>query len=335
MELKSGQIIRNDMNKNAMGGTELSAISLFDRLDKNLLNEFQIFHGRIRELDESKIRIAVMHDLPEDPECSKLRDHNFRNKFHKIVYVSNWQYNRFQSVLGLPYSENDMVLENGIQPLDFRPNKSKETINLIYTSTPHRGLGILVPVFEALQKYFDNIHLHVFSSFEIYGWGERDDQFKELFDKCRNNPSITYHGFQPYEVVREQVSNSHILAYPSIWQETSCRALIEAMSAGLLCVHPNYAALSDTSGGLNLMYHGDENPAKHANIFMRALHSAITQIKENDLNGYLQYVKTYADNRFNLDKIATQWDATLQELLAHYPDESSRKYKENYFVFNT
>ena len=58
-------------------------------------------------------------------------------------------------------------------------------------------------------------------------------------------------------------------------------------------------------------------------------------IKENDLNGYLQYVKTYADNRFNIDKIATQWDATLQELLAHYPDEDSRKYKENYLVFRT
>ncbi len=335
MELISGQIIRNEMNTNAMGGTELSAISLFERLDTDLLKEFQIFHGRIRELDESKIRIAVMHDLPEDPECSKLKDHNFRNKFQKIVYVSNWQYNNFQQVLQLPYSENDQVIENGIVPLEFRPNKPNDKINLIYTSTPHRGLGILVPVFEALQNYFDDIHLHIFSSFEIYGWPERNGPFEDLFEKCRNNPGITYHGYKPYEVVRQQVSDSHILAYPCIWRETSCRALIEAMSAGLLCVHPNYAALSDTSGGLNLTYHGDDNPSTHANIFLRALHSAITQVKENKLNSYLNYVKVYADNRFNIDKITMQWDAMLRELLLKYPNAESRKFQKEYLVFNT
>ncbi|MCX6783278.1 MAG: glycosyltransferase family 4 protein [Candidatus Levybacteria bacterium] len=337
MELNAGKVIRNEMNQNAMGGTELSALSLFDRLEVPLMREFQIFHGRIRELDESKIRIAVMHDLPEDPECSKLKDSNLRNKFHKIVYVSNWQYSRFQEVLKIPYSDNDIVIENGIAPITPNPDKTKDVINLIYTSTPQRGLGILVPVFEALQKTFNNIHLHIFSSFEIYGWSDMDTPFKELFDKCKSNPGITYHGFQPYEKVREQLSNSHIFAYPSVWQETSCRALIEAMSAGLLCVHPNYAALPDTSGGLNMMYQGDGSPHLHANIFYNVLYTALQQISQegNNLESYLNYVKSYSDNRYNISKIVSKWDFMMRDLLAKFPDEESRKFQQDMLIFNT
>ena len=335
MELTGGKIIRNETNENSMGGTELSALSLFNRLETSLMQEFQIFHGRIRELDESKIRIAVMHDLPEDPECSKLKDHNFRAKFHKIVYVSNWQYTRFQHVLGIPYSENDIILENGIEPIDLNPNKNNDTINLVYTSTPQRGLGILIPVFRVLQEHFKNIHLHVFSSFKIYGWDEMDRQFQNLYDECNNNPGITYHGFQPLEVVREQLSLSHILAYPCMWQETSCRALIEAMSAGLLCVHPNFAALPDTSGGLNMMYQGDINPTTHANIFLGVMHSAITQVVENKLENYLKYVKTYADNRFNIAKIANQWDFIMRELSEKYSNPESRKFRKDILIFKT
>ena len=335
MEINAGKVIRNEMNQNAMGGTELSALSLFDRLEVPLMQEFQIIHGRIRELDETKIRIAVMHDLPEDPECSKLKDNNFRNKFHKIVYVSNWQYNRFQEVLGIPYSENDVIIENGISIINPNPNKNNDVINLIYTSTPQRGLGILVPVFEALQKSFSNIHLHVFSSFNIYGWENMDEPFEKLFDKCKENPGITYHGFQPYEKVREQLSNSHIFAYPSVWQETSCRALMEAMSVGLLCVHPNFGALPDTAGGLNMMYQGDADPNIHANIFFNALYGAIEQLQSGNLTSYMNYVKTYTDNRFNIDKIASKWDFVMRDLLRRFPTEEDRRYQKDMLIFNT
>jgi hypothetical protein len=41
--------------------------------------------------------------------------------------------------------------------------KSKERIKLIYHTTPHRGLQILVPVFEKLCEWHDDIELDVFS----------------------------------------------------------------------------------------------------------------------------------------------------------------------------
>ena len=325
----------NEVSLNANGGTELAKRDLGRLLPPDLLDNFQIICSRVRDLDESKIRIYWVHDLPQDPECNKLADVNFRNKFHKIVYVSNWQYSQFRTVLNLPYSDKDIVIENGIEPIEPNPNRSNDKINLIYTSTPQRGLNILVPVFELIQQHHEDIHLHVFSSFNIYGWPQMDEKFQELFQRCKDNPGITYHGFQPYDKVREQLANSHIFAYPSIWEETSCRALIEAMSAGLLCVHPNYGALSDTSGSLNLMYHGDDNLQQHAATFANALHSAIAQLRQNKVNNYLEFVKNYADNRFNLPKIAKQWEWLLTDLSNKYDTLESRKIKSEEFVFIT
>jgi UDP-glucose:(glucosyl)LPS alpha-1,2-glucosyltransferase len=322
-----GGFEENEISIKANGGTELAKRDLTRLLPTGLLDNFQIICSRVRDLDVSKIRIYWVHDLPHDPECKKLADTNFRKKFHKIVYVSNWQYSQFRTVLSLPYSTNDIIIENGIEPIRPNPNKSNNQINLIYTSTPQRGLNILVPVFEYIKQHKENIHLHVFSSFNIYGWPQMDYKFQDLFDRCKDNSNITYHGFQPYQKVREQIANSHIFAYPSIWEETSCRALIEAMSAGLLCVHPNYGALPDTSGNMNLkMYQGDVDLQLHAVAFANSLSSAIDLIQKKNINNYLNSVKNYTDNRFNLAKIVKQWESLLINLSNKYDTLESRKF---------
>ena len=33
-------------------------------------------------------------------------------------------------------------------------------------------------------------HLHVYSSFEIYGWKENNEPFKELFEHIEKNPNV-------------------------------------------------------------------------------------------------------------------------------------------------
>lgn len=328
----------NEISAKANGGTELAKRYLASKLPEDLLSNFQIICSRVRDLDESKIRIYWCHDLPEDPECSKLADESFRNKFHKIVYVSNYQYSRFRHALKLPYSDKDIVIENGIDPITLNPDRSNNEINLIYTSTPHRGLNILVPAFELVSQHIQDIKLHVFSSFEIYGWKEMDSKFQELFDRCRENPNIVYHGFQPYEKVREQLANSHIFAYPSIWEETSCRALIEAMSAKLLCIHPNYGALADTAGGMTFMYHGDDDLTKHATTFANMIHNGIMQLrseKYQQVDNYLSLAKVYADNRFNNNKITDLWNHLLNTLVNKYPTVEERKFPINYVTFKT
>lgn len=318
----------NEISKNSQGGTESVKRGLAERLPEGLADDFQIICSRVRKIEEDKIRVYWLHDLPEDPETNHLKDQNSRDRFHKRVYCSNWQYQRYQLVCGFPYDKNDIVIETPIDPIpEEEIEKDKDQIRLIYTSTPQRGLNILVPVVEELAKEHKDIHLDVFSSYKIYGWEDSDKQFEPLYDRIRKHPNMTYHGFQPNDKVKDALKRSHIFAYPNIWLECNSRSLIEAMSAKNMCVHPNLGGLADTSGSLTFQYQGDHNNNEHASIFFHALKQAVNGIKNEpeNTNGYLSFIKAYTDTRFNWNKIVTQWTDLLVGLKAQYPDVNSRK----------
>lgn len=300
----------------AMGGTELMALGLSSNLGERF-EDFQIVCSRVRELDESKFRIFWGHDLPEDPESHFLKDPNLRDRFHHFVFVSNWQLWAYATHYQLPM-DRCSVIPNAITPIEphIKPDP-EERVNLIYFSTPHRGLELLVPVFDRLHsKFGDNIHLDVYSSFSLYGWSERDKPYEQLFERCRAHPGITYHGAKGNEEIREALKKAHILAYPSIWQETSCIVLIESMSAGLECVHSNLAALPETSAGLTQQYNYIPDPNAHAIKFMGALEKAITTY-----TGPCTLSQDHVTRVHSWDSIVSKWEALLNEIRAMNPSK--------------
>jgi UDP-glucose:(glucosyl)LPS alpha-1,2-glucosyltransferase len=322
-EIRDGKFIRNETNQNSFGGTERMTSELAERINPQLLNEFQIVSSRVRDLQEDKIRIFWAHDLPGDPESDFLKDKTQQANFHKFVFVSNWQMQGYMQTYGIPWSKCT-VLRNAIVPIEKhnKPNV-KDGLRFIYTSTPHRGLAILVPVFEALAKKYDNIHLDVYSSFKIYGWEQRDEQFRELFDRVDLNPNMTHHGSRPNSEVREALKNSHVFAYPSIWAETSCLSLIEAMSAGLHCVHSNYAALPETSANWTTMYQLHEDPNKHAGAFYHILESVINNYEEK--SEMRESTQSYTNIMYGWDWRIVEWEAFLNSLLINITDRSLPK----------
>jgi glycosyltransferase involved in cell wall biosynthesis len=308
---------------------------LSDLIPDELKSHFQIIPSRVRELQQDKIRIYWVHDLPEDPEISHLKDKSGRDRFHKIIFNSNWQLNDAIAKLGIPRDEKIEIIETGINPIEWHPKPKDGDIRCVYFSTPHRGLELLVPVFDAISKKHDNVHLDVFSSYNIYGWDSADQRYEKLFDSIKEHPKMTYHGSVDQATMRSYLTKAHILAYPSIWPETSCRVLIESMSAGLLCVHPNLAALSDTSGMLTHMYQYRDDPRDHMAQFANALDSALENVRENTVQEYLRHVKAYTDARFNLGTISERWKAMMSGLLTQYPTAESRKIETEMFVYRT
>jgi UDP-glucose:(glucosyl)LPS alpha-1,2-glucosyltransferase len=321
----------NEISKNANGGTEIAKRRLQELLDPALLENFQIISSRIRELESDKIRILYCHDLPSDPESAKLKDEAYRNQFHKLVFISDWQYEQYRMVLGIPYSDHSVVIESGIDPivLDVEEAKKDKPIRCVYTSTPQRGLNIFYAVFEKLAQEYDDIHCDVFSSFKLYGWQD-DPKFEELFNAIKNHKSMTYHGAVPNQELKDYLKKCHIFAYPCTWPETSCRAMLEAMSAGLLCIHPNYGALPLSSGYLNMMYAGDQDLSKHAGIFYNVAKQGIEMVRNADKHYWyrVKYNKGYVDTRYNIERVRMQWESLLTDLLRAHPDFKSREVKK-------
>lgn len=316
VDIIDSKLVRYDITNNARGGTELQAEHMIKNIDNALLSKFQIIHSRVRELKSDKKKVLVLHDLAQDPEVEKISDPNFRAQFDGIVFVSDWQLQQYKLLKGVPYEETQ-VLKNAIDPIDVTEKPWDGKVHIIYHTTPHRGLEILVPVFDALCNYFDNIHLHVYSSFSIYGWEERDVAYKDIFDKCKNHPNITYYGAVSNDEIREALKYTHIFAYPSIWQETSCIAAIEAMSSGNIVVCPNLAALPETTGGFARMYGWAEDPNFHANRFAAYLYTAIASVLTNKgrMEDILHLQKNWADIQYNWKTRAYQWEIYLKNLL--------------------
>ena len=309
---------KDNLSGKAMGGTELMKYALEKRLDPALLDNFQIFVSRVHEeLSENHVRILWLQDLAGDPESEHLANGGWV-KFHKLVFSSQWQMRGYLERYNIPWSKC-IVLPNCIEPIDFTmEDKKRDIIKLIYHTTPHRGLQILVPVFQKLQEtYGDKIELDVYSSFKVYGWDQRDEPFQQLFDVCKNTPGINYYGSVSNEEIHNVLKKAHIYSYPNIWTETSCISLMEAMSAGLVCVHPNYGALPETAANWTHMYQWNENMSEHANMFYTVLRNSIedlVNISDDEYNKKIMIQKAYVDVFYNWASRIHQWEALLGSL---------------------
>lgn len=213
---------------------------------------------------------------------------------------------RYSEAYNIPWSHMT-VISNSIHPIEnTRVWRSDEKVNFIYHTTPHRGLDILYSVFDELYKTHKHIHLDVYSSFNIYGWGERDKEYGQLFDGIRAHEAMTYHGTQSNEVVREALKKADFFAYPCTWPETSCMALMEAMSAGAMCVHPNFGALHETAANWTMMYQWHEDKNQHAGI-MYGILDGILKTPSEPFAPQLANQKQYADIFYNWNNRQKQW----------------------------
>jgi UDP-glucose:(glucosyl)LPS alpha-1,2-glucosyltransferase len=301
------------------GGASLMLDRLVRSLPSSLLAKFQIILSRVTEVDSSKIRILWCHDLPEDPIYRHLADGGWKN-FHRLVFVSNWQMQRFINIFNIPWSKCH-VLQNAIEPI--APHgKPIGHIRLGYWSTPDRGLGTLFTVFTRLAQLHTNLYLDVFSSFDIYGRPDQNAEFETLFDECRAHPHIRYHGAVANAALREALKSIHILAYPSTFQETSCIVLMEAMSAGILAVHPNLGALYETAANQTLMYQYQDRPGDHAGLFANFLNLAITHYDSPSTRTQLAQQKAYCDSTYDWGIRQQEWRGFL-ESIKHLPPSSS------------
>jgi glycosyltransferase involved in cell wall biosynthesis len=193
------------------------------------------------------------HDQPamlplRDPACAGLWD--------RIVCISDWQKVMFHEQLGVPIERME-VLRNAIGSSfehmfrDAAGLMAAKSIapRLAYTSTPFRGLDVLLACFPAIRRRHQACTLDVFSSMQIYGQPTDSDPYQPLYAQCRATEGINYRGSISQTELARELAGVTMLAYPNTFAETSCIAAMEALAAGLLVVSSGLGALPETCGG--------------------------------------------------------------------------------------
>jgi glycosyltransferase involved in cell wall biosynthesis len=269
--------------------------------------------------------IVWLHPHHNEVGLEQLMDKQFQKHFKAYVFVSDWQYERFGEKFNLPM-EKCFVLKNAIHP--FEPHKKPEgKLQLMFHPNPIRGLDVLLDAIKLIPE--EDFDLHVFheldpderkkqytqglQSYEYSHVVPEEEQFLRYCLALANADSrVVRHTRTNNSKIREQLMKTHIFAYPSYFQETSCISMIEALAAGCSVVASNLAALPETSLGFARLYGYIPDRQKHVERFARELKETIAEYREGKFDNTLQVEIT--NKYYSWETRVQQWVKFSKEL---------------------
>lgn len=229
------------------GGTEILWSAFQKYISKTLQSKCNVIVSNTAPglLSTNKPNILWQHVDVDQAVAKNIGNPDYYNRLSVIVFVSEWQRQKYITTFNIP-QEKCIVIHNAVEPVEWVDKPSVPKLKLIYTSTPWRGLELLLESFKRLNRA--DIELDVYSSTVIYGKDFMPNGYRWLFDRCIATPGVNYRGYATNKAVIKALSTAHILSYPSIFAETSCLAAIEAGCAGCNLVLTEWGALPETCG---------------------------------------------------------------------------------------
>ncbi len=317
MEEKSR--ILKKINNESLGGSENQLRLLLKHLPDESFKDINLILNNTNHdlIEKNKINVLWMQHFVNQEEAKNLGSKDYVNKLDYIVFNSNWNFEKFQYQFKIPESKS-LVIKNAIEKIDFH-EKPKDKINLVYHTTPWRGLIHLLKVFKRLN--LQNTELNICSSTIIYG--KKFDsilgkKYENIFEECKNTKNVNYLGFVENNKIIELLKNMHIYSFPSIWPETSCISAIEAMAAGCEIVTSNLGALYETCAPFATFVGFDSNFDNFEKKYQKALENSIKNFwsKENQKRIQLQQ---------EVINLTYSWTARSKEWISFF--EEARKLK--------
>lgn len=292
-----------------------------------ILNNSGYVHGIKDQCQESTSFILwTQHDY-DQPLVQELRNEAERNAYDFFFMVSEWQKEKFIQEFLLP-SEKTLVFRNAIGKnfenlLDAQSpllkQKSKSAI-LFYTSTPARGLNLLLDIFPEIYRAFPDTKLKIYSSMKVYQVPKTEDELKygKLYERCRKMPGVEYIGSLPQQQLAQELKEATILAYPNTFPETSCIAVMEAMASSCYVITSELGALPETTAGFGKLISFENGIEFYKTKFIEATLDILRKFKAGqvqEIEAVLLAQTKFVNNNYHWTKRAEEWSLKLYELM--------------------
>jgi len=296
-----------------LGGSELTYKKLIQRITPNLLEDIDIVLNCNKKLNLNKKVLINWQQLSYDQPClEKLK----KERYNYYVFVSNWQYEKFRYFKEKYFDKNNsIIIKNAVESVPYIEKPRTKKYKLIYTSTPWRGLSVLLKSFSLLNR--DDIELHIFSSTIIYGKKYDDDcgdEYEILYNIARSMKNVKYHGFASNDEVLDAVKESHIFSYPNTWEETSCMSALESAMSGCDLVTTNYGALYETLGDWSSYVNYNSDLNKLALNFAKQLNKNIDNFWKEETQERLYEQHKYFKRHYSWDVRIKEWESFLKSI---------------------
>lgn len=278
-----------------------------------------------RALGDGPLFVYWTQHADDQPASANLHDPAMRALWDAFVLISDWQAERYRAAFGLP-EERTVVLRNAVGPAfrglfpagrGIRAERPWPPV-LAYTSTPFRGLEVLVDAFPRIRAAIPGTTLKVFSSMAVYQVERGRDGFADLYDRCRTTEGIDYVGSLPQPELARALRGVTALAYPNTFPETSCIAVMEALAAGCLVVTSTLGALPETLSGFGFPMAPPADRGTYAERFAD-LAVRVLRLVEQDpdrAERHLADQVDHVDSTMTWTVRARQWSAWLAERVA-------------------
>jgi len=257
-------------------------------------------------LESDKINVLWMQHFVNQKEAQNLGSADYVNKLDHIVFNSNWNFEKFVYQFKVPESKS-LVIKNAVEKIEFI-EKPKNKVNLIYHTTPWRGLIHLLNIFKKLN--LKDVELNVCSSTKIYGKKFDESYFKKyenIFNECKKIKNVNYLGFVENSKIIELLKKTHIYSFPSVWPETSCISAIESMAAGCEVVTTNLGALYETCAPFGTLVGFDRNFENLEKKFSKTLFDSIKNFWSEKNQNKLKLQRETINNIYSWDTRSLEW----------------------------
>ena len=312
MEEKSR--ILKKINNESLGGSENQLRLLLKHLPDESFKDINLILNNTNHdlIEKNKINVLWMQHFVNQEEAKNLGSKDYVNKLDYIVFNSNWNFEKFQYQFKIPESKS-LVIKNAIEKIDFH-EKPKDKINLVYHTTPWRGLIHLLKVFKRLN--LQNTELNICSSTIIYG--KKFDnilgkKYENIFEECKNTKNVNYLGFVENNKIIELLKNMHIYSFPSIWPETSCISAIEAMAAGCEIVTSNLGALYETCTPFATFVGFDSNFDNFEKKYQKALENSVKNFWSKENQKKIRFQQEVINLTYSWNVRSKEWISFLEE----------------------
>jgi len=260
----------------------------------------------------------------DQPAVQSLCRPEIRQAYDAFVLVSLWQQEQYRLRFDLD-PLRCRLMRNAVAPAFaglFTPGQCvlKEKTSppvSAYTSTPYRGLDILVAVFPMIRAAVPGATLRVYSSMQVYQHSAEQDEtkFGELYRRCQQTEGIEYVGSVPQPELARQLQSVSLLAYPNHFPETSCIAVSEAMAAGCRVVTSRLGALPETTAGFARLVPVTDNWNDYARAFVAEVVDVLRPDADQAVvEDRLAEQVAYVNRHYAWPARAAEWTGWLAEL---------------------
>lgn len=283
-------------------------------------------------LDPRTPLVLWTQQATDQPDALSLKNAAERSAYSAFAFVSEWQRDQYVRDIGVDPSIA-VTLRNAPAPAFQQLFTADESILdakpwppvFAYTSTPFRGLEVLVQVFPYIREAFPGTKLKVFSDMRVYQSSAEQEakDFGSLYDRCRATEGIEYVGTLPQPELAKELRLATALAYPNTFSETSCIAVMEALAAGCWVVSRELGALPETCSGFGTLTPAGLPFEKFVARFAGDLANVIRSFgRENrtDLEQRLRQQVNHFSNEVSWPARAAEWENWLATLVASTVD---------------